>query len=539
MYFGERKIQDLRPGSILAHSIRAGNRQFKKGHVLTGDDLDLFQHAQIQELSVAILDDTDVHEDEAASHIATAVTGGFLDCSKAFTGRVNLMAAAHGLLEVDELLLNELNQIDEAITVATLPRYEPVVPNQMVATIKIIPFAVSRENLLNWEGRTSGQPKLIELRPFRKKRVKLLQTVLPGTAEKLLDKTIHVLEQRLLDLGSNLQVEKRCPHQVQALKGAMEALLEDGPDILLISGASAITDRRDIIPQALEAAGGRVEQVGMPVDPGNLLMLGNYGGTAVIGMPGCARSPKLNGFDWVLQRLCTDIKVTAGDIRAMGVGGLLKEIPSRPLPRAEIRDEGPAKGGKKIIPLVMAAGRSSRMEEGNKLLTVFRSKALLSHVMDMLQSSKLESAVAVSGHQYQAVEDLLAPYGAQLVHNPDYADGMSSSLRRGIAHMPVDCDGVLVCLGDMPLVRVETIHKLVAEFDPVEGRGICMPVYEGRRGNPVLIGRRFFSELLEIRGDRGARDLIRAYPEQVHEVSVDDPGVLVDLDDRAAFEREA
>jgi molybdenum cofactor cytidylyltransferase len=123
------------------------------------------------------------------------------------------------------------------------------------------------------------------------------------------------------------------PHETQALAEAIEQV-EPESDLVIVFGASAITDRRDVIPAAIESAGGAIEQFGMPVDPGNLLLLGKTrSGKAVLGAPGCARSPKENGFDWVLDRLLADVPVMPQDIRRMGAGGLLMEIVSRPQPR--------------------------------------------------------------------------------------------------------------------------------------------------------------------------------------------------------------
>src|SRR5262249_57563189 len=107
----------------------------------------------------------------------------------------------------------------------------------------------------------------------------------------------------------------------------------EGGKLVLIFGASAIPDRRDVIPAAIEAAGGNVEHFGMPVDPGNLMLIGSAAGRAVLGAPGCARSPKENGFDWILARLLCGLPVRRSDITGMGVGGLLMEIVTRPQPR--------------------------------------------------------------------------------------------------------------------------------------------------------------------------------------------------------------
>ena len=129
-------------------------------------------------------------------------------------------------------------------------------------------------------------------------------------------------------------------HDIAPLADAI-AEAESAADPILVFGASAITDRRDVIPAAIEQAGGRIAAFGMPVDPGNLLLSATLGGATVVGLPGCARSPKLNGFDFVLWRMRPGLPVGRTEIAAMGVGGLLTEIPTRPQPRDEPAAEAP------------------------------------------------------------------------------------------------------------------------------------------------------------------------------------------------------
>ena len=179
-------------------------------------------------------------------------------------------------------------------------------------------------------------------------------------------------EARLAALGCTLVLETRCAHSIGELESHIRAALGHPIDLLLIHGASAILDRRDVIPAAIVAAGGRVDHFGMPVDPGNLLLLGHVGELAVLGLPGCARSPKVNGFDWVLERLVAGLPVGPAEIMRMGAGGLLAEIPSRPLPRAEAKPPAPQQKetppGPRIGALLLAAGQSRRMGGPNKLL---------------------------------------------------------------------------------------------------------------------------------------------------------------------------
>jgi molybdenum cofactor cytidylyltransferase len=316
----------------------------------------------------------------------------------------------------------------------------------------------------------------------------------------------------------------------------LRELAEAGCDILLMSGASAIVDRRDVLPAALEAAGGRVAHFGMPVDPGNLMMLGELAGRPAVGLPGCARSPKVNGFDWVLQRLVAGLAVAPEDVMRLGAGGLLKEIPSRPLPRAEaVETPSSAPRAPRIAAIVLAAGQSRRMGNVNKLLASVDGKPMVSHVVESLAASQARPLVVVTGHDYAAVEAVLPPSPAKgrgftLTHNPDYASGLASSLRRGLAALPENVDGVLVCLGDMPRLSPAIVNRLIAAFNPTEGRAICVPTWQGKRGNPVLFARRFFAEMQEIAGDTGARALIGEHAEAVCEVPMDDDAVLLDID---------
>jgi molybdenum cofactor cytidylyltransferase len=367
----------------------------------------------------------------------------------------------------------------------------------------------------------------------------LIQTTLPGTKASVLDKTTKVMRGRIEGLGSRLAREVRCAHATDDLVRALDDLGAEGCRPLLIVGASAITDRRDVIPAAIEARGGRIDHFGMPVDPGNLLLLGyDAGGVPVVGLPGCARSPKFNGIDTVLGRLLSGIGVSGRDIMAMGAGGLLQEIPGRPQPRVA----GPAgrRASKSAQPprvaaLVLAAGRSTRMGHVNKMLALVDGQPMVARVTDAVLASAAGPVIVVTGYQAEEVGAALAGRAVTMVENPDYAAGLSTSLKRGLAALPSDADGVLVCLGDMPGVTADHIDRLIAAFDPMAGRSICVPTHAGKRGNPVLWAGRFIPEMLEIAGDVGARHLIGAYADLVAEVEMEADGVLVDIDTPAAL----
>lgn len=540
MKFGEIPLEAA-AGAILAHSLRTPGKTLKKGRVLSADDVAAVKSAGYERVVAARLESTDVGEDEAASRLVQAVKGPGLRASAPFTGRCNLFAETDGLLVVDEAGLERINFVDEELTVATLPSMTPVTPRQMVATVKVIPFAAAQVNLAHCEALAAEVKSLIQVAPFVPRTVAYVQTRLSGTKESVLDKSTRVLEERLRRLGSRIVSEQRCAHESKAIGTAVSNAVSQGADIVLIAGASAIVDRRDVVPAGIEAAGGVVEHFGMPVDPGNLLLLGRHGDIPVIGLPGCARSPKMSGFDFVLRRLAAGISVSAADIMRMGAFGLLKEHAERPSPRAKgaagptaKAEFAPARQAR-VAALVLAAGQSRRMGPKNKLLEPVDGVPMVAHVVDVALRSSASSVTVVTGHESERVVEALAGFDVHFVHNPDYAAGLSASLSRGLAALDSDVEAAIVCLGDMPRIEVEHVERLVAAFDPVEGRSICVPTHRGKRGNPVLFAERFFAEMKDVRGDVGGRHLIGEYAEEVCEVEMNHVGVLTDVDSPEAL----
>lgn len=328
MKFGTVQIDDS-AGGIVAHAVKREGLVLKKGEVVRPAHIEALRAAGVESIVVAQLEGDDIGEDEAAGRLAQAVAGPQVRVEKPFTGRSNLFAEAAGVLVVDEAAIDAINSIDERVTVATLPNYRAVVEGEMIGTVKIIPFAAPSRVLDAAMAKAAGA---IRVARFRALNVGVVSTLLPGLKASVVTKTLRVMAERLAPAGATIVSDVRVPHDAGDLR---KAILEVAPtcDLLIVFGASAITDRRDVIPTAVEAAGGRIEQLGMPVDPGNLLLIASLDGKPLLGAPGCARSSKENGFDWVLQRLLADIPVTAKDIRRMGVGGLLMEIVSRGQPR--------------------------------------------------------------------------------------------------------------------------------------------------------------------------------------------------------------
>ncbi len=518
-------------GAILAHSIRVEGGTFKKGRVLDAAAVAALRAAGQATVVAARLEPGDVAEDDAAAALAGALAGAGLRVAEAFTGRCNLFAERPGLLEIDVAAVDAINGVHEALTAATLAQHAPVAAGQLVATIKIIPFAAPRVALERCLELSREAGAVIAVAPFASRRAGLIQTLLPGTKTAVLDKTARVVEERLQALGSRTVREIRCAHDEDEVSAALAAVLGDGAEMVLVAGASAIVDRRDVVPVAIEMAGGQVLHFGMPVDPGNLLLLARHGTTPVIGLPGCARSPKFNGLDPVLERLLAGVPVGARDIMAMGVGGLLKEMAGRPMPRAAAAGATPSVSRRpRVAAVVLAAGRSSRMGGVNKLLAEVGGRPMVVRVIETLAASQAAAIIVVTGFEHERVRAALAHLEVRFVHNPDHAQGLSTSLAAGLGAVPEDADAALVCLGDMPKITLSDVDSLIAAFDPLEGRAICVPTYAGKRGNPVLWSRRFFAEMSAVQGDVGAKHLIGEHAEVVCEVSASSDSVLTDVD---------
>jgi molybdenum cofactor cytidylyltransferase len=530
MKFGAVPVSEAL-GATAVHSIRQGALVLKKGTRIGAKELAALKTAGVEEIMVARLEPGDISEDQAAADIAAAVAGAGVRADRAFTGRCNLFAETAGVLVVDRNAIDKLNTIDEAVTVATLANYKPVVEGEMIATVKIIPFAVAGSARDKAVAEAGKARPVIRVAPYTVKKIGVVSTLLPGLAPKVVDKTLKITEARIAPAGAAIIAERRVPHEQEALARAIAEVRQAGAELVIVFGASAIADRRDVIPAAIEAVGGSIEHFGMPVDPGNLMLIGRLQGQPVLGAPGCARSPKENGFDWVLMRLLAGLPVSRADITGMGVGGLLMEIVTRPQPREERVPEK----GRHIAAVVLAAGRSTRMGAVNKLIAEIGGKPLVRIAAEQAIASRASPVIVVTGHQREKVEAALDGLPVRLVHNPDYAEGLGTSLKAGIAAVPAEADGVIVCLGDMPQVDSALIDKLIAAFDPERGALVVVPSIAGRRGNPVLWSRRFFPDLMQIQGDIGARRLIGNYAEAVVEVPVAGEAALTDIDTPESF----
>jgi len=520
MKFGKVPVSEAQ-GAVLAHSTTVAGKKLRKARRLTAEDVAALREAGVSEVVVARLDPDDIGEDEAARVLADGLVTENVEAKPPATGRVNLHAKTAGVFTVDAALIEAFNAVDPAITIATIPNYATAAAGQMVATVKIIPYAAPRASVEAVLAAITGR-RALGVHPFQPHRFGLVQTELPSLKPSVLDKTAEVTAARVARSGGVIVGERRTAHDEQAVAKAIGELATTS-DMVLVFGASAVSDDEDVIPAAIRLAGGKVERTGAPVDPGNLLVLGSLHGKPVIGAPGCARSPKENSFDWVLDRLAAGMEVKSSDIARLGVGGLLMEIPSRPQPR-----EGrPAAA--RVGAVLLAAGRSSRMGGPNKLLARFGGKPLARLAAERLTASSAKPVAVVVGHQAAAVREAVEGVASAIVENPDFASGLASSLKAGMRSLPASLDGVLVALADMPGIETADYERMIATFREHGGRAVIRATAAGKRGNPVILPQALVARIDELEGDTGARHLIETGGAEIVDIELGE-AARIDVD---------
>ncbi|MGE5548039.1 MAG: NTP transferase domain-containing protein [Solirubrobacterales bacterium] len=500
MRFGEVRVDEAE-GLILAHSLRLPGAMLKKGRVLTTDDVRALKAAGVNFVTGARLDPSDVDENEAARMVAGALAGDGIAIGPAFGGRCTLFASVRGVVAIDRDRLDRLNLVDEAVTVATVPPFEIVGPRQMVATVKIIPFGVDARVVETCAAFASKGGPLVTVKPFRPLKAGLILTTLPGIRERVIEEAAAVTRARVAALGGAIDHEIRCPHDTGAIERAIAKLLAAGCDSILVIGATATVDRRDVVPSAIQKAGGTIEHFGMPVDPGNLLLLASIGAVPVVNLPGCGRSPKPNGLDWVLRRLAADIPLRAQDLMRMGAGGLLKEQALRPA-QASV-ETGFVSGLPRAAALILADGDVGAL-----------GKVMVARAVEAALSAGFEPLVVVAGANADLVEEMLPACEVRLVRNAP-----EGPLAAGLACLPADVDAALVLDATRPGARTAHLAEVAKAFDPDEGRAIVVTVHRGERGGPMLVARDYFGGLAEA---ARADSLLADHAEMVFELVIDD-----------------
>ena len=531
MIFGEFPVVEAE-GLLLAHSLHVPGAALKKGCRITAEHVRSLQAAGVSSLYGARLGPADLDEDTAAAAVAGALVGPGVEARPAHAGRCNLHAVGRGLFTLDPDAIHRINAVDEAIAVGTLPSLSPVRAGAVVATVKVIPLAVDGAVVQRCVAEAASP---LRVRSYGSRRAALVVTEQGGEPSRQHASAVAASRRRIEELGSHLGLVLRCAHRRDAVAQALREALAAGCDLLLIAGATVAKDRGDTVPAAIADAGGRIERFGMPVEPGNMLLLGRIGGADVVVLPGCARSRRLNGLDWVLQRLLAGLAVGKAEIAAMGVGGLIRSAAEAEDDETAGVPEAPrSAAGHRVAAVVLAAGAGSRMAGTNKLLCEVGGVPLVRRASNAALASRCCSVFVVTGHDAERVGASLAGLDAVLVHNPQHAGGMATSLRAGLAALPADVDAAVVVLADMPRVDARLIDRLVDAWDP---RDPCIlaPEKDGRRGNPVLWPRRYFDEITRIEGDTGARELLLRHADRLRTVRWDDDAIFADVDTAQAL----
>jgi molybdenum cofactor cytidylyltransferase len=532
--FGEFPVAEAE-GLLLAHSLRLPQGAMRKGHRVTSADSLALAAAGYRTVHGARLAADDLDEDAAAAAVAALLAGPGVVARRAHAGRCNLHATQRGLATVDAGIIGRINGVDEAVTVATLAPLTAVRAGAVVATVKIIPLAVGRR-LIERCAAQARPGAALGLLPYAEKLAALVVTEQPGDPAKNYATAVTSSRRRIEDLGGHLGLVQRCAHRRDAVAQALREALAAGCDLLMVAGATVPKDRADVLPAAVVAAGGEIVHFGMPVEPGNMLLLAKIGAVPVIMLPGCARSRRTNGLDWVLQRMLAGLPMGAAEIMAMGVGGLIRSAPEA-AEDAEAVAPAPQRiaPGRRVAALLLAAGSSRRMAGANKLLAPVGGVPMLRRAANAALASRCAGVVVVTGFDADAVRASLAGLDLEFAHNPAHESGMASSLRTGLAALPAEADAVVVVLGDMPGIGAGHIDRLVAAFDPLRPK-IVVPVKGGRRGNPILWPRAWFAEMQQVQGDVGARELLQRHAECIETVAVDDDAIFADVDTPAALD---
>ena len=329
-------------GKILGHNIADadGRRLLRKGKPLSDEDLAKLDLLGRSSVYVAIMQPDDVDENKAARRVAEAICGPGLHIVGVASGRANLLADDIGILRIDVDRLVRINECD-GVTLATLATHSPVYARQIVATVKIIPYAVPESIVSAAEMIAGESDSMVRVDALPTRSVGMILSGSTSIHARLVS-DFAPLRDRIEKLGSSVARTDFValddePDEV-ALAEMLKQHIDSGSGMILLAGETAIMDSHDIVPRAVERAGGHVESVGAPVDPGNLLMLAYIGDVPIVGAPGCARSRKTNIVDWILPRLLVGDKLTRRDIVDLGHGGLLQDVRERGMPR-DIREE--------------------------------------------------------------------------------------------------------------------------------------------------------------------------------------------------------
>jgi len=307
-------------GCIARHNISdaAGRRLVSKGRVITAADVAQLQLHAIELVHVVELDADDIDEHTAATLVAVRCSHSGVRIRPPHHGRVDVMADYAGMVRVTDARLADWHAID-GVTIATVAGWSAVTAGQRIATIKILPFALPRQCL-----QTTPAPA-IAVYPFVRRRVAVIMIGNDAVCTRLQRTHIPPLQARLLPVAAMIVATLQCAPDSRAVAVAL-CQATACADLVVTVAETSIMDRDDVMPQGLLLAGGDITCYGAPVEPGNLLLLGQLAGIPVIGAPGCIRGHSRNVVDELLPRIVADFLPTAHDVYALANGGLLASV---------------------------------------------------------------------------------------------------------------------------------------------------------------------------------------------------------------------
>ena len=318
-------------GMVLGHDItrivpdRFKGPAFKKGHIITQEDVPLLLDLGKRQIYVLDLAQGLVHEDEAAQRIARAAAGPGLRFSGVSEGRVNLIADTSGLLTVDVAALSRINSLADVVF-ATLHSHQSVTPGRPVAGTRIIPLATHGRTIEAVEAVCAERFPVIQVKPFKSFNVGIVTTGSEVYSGRIEDKFGPVVRAKFAELGSRVIRQDLVSDDIGMTVSAITGLIRDGADLVAVTGGMSV-DPDDQTPASIRAAGGKVIVYGAPIFPGAMFMLATIGEVVVLGLPGCVMYYRSSVFDLVVPRILAGETVTRADIAAMGHGGFCEGCP--------------------------------------------------------------------------------------------------------------------------------------------------------------------------------------------------------------------
>jgi molybdenum cofactor synthesis domain-containing protein len=319
-------------GMVLCHDIteivpdKFKGRAFKKGHVVRKEDIPKLLNIGKEHLYVWELNESCLHENDAATRIATAVAGAGIVLREPAEGKVELIAAHPGLLKINVDALNQINSLDE-IAVASLHSHQVVPCAKILAGCRVIPLVIDAEKICAVEEICRLGAPVFEVKPLKSIRVGVVTTGTEVYLGRIQDQFGPVLRKKIAELGSQVFRQILVPDSMDQIVDAIHELIREGAEMILVSGGMSV-DPDDLTPASIRTAGGRVVAYGAPVLPGSMFMLAYVGEIPILGLPGCVMYHKTTIFDLVLPRILAGEEVTRQDIAYLGHGGLCTECES-------------------------------------------------------------------------------------------------------------------------------------------------------------------------------------------------------------------